>query len=253
LDEWQRYLESQFVDDPDESEHPVQAETATSTATTSNSLVHHADDLQTQSDNWIPAASLFGGTPFLLSASVSANSPAAVISGTSTDGIDKPSHQANIRTLRRKRTSGRSQVPLTSTENPQSSEVDSAQTRFGDAVPKHVRLLIELGHSSRRKNREVAQSSYKRPFQESRDELIARLLDPILSLEEAARLLNVCPTTVRRYTKQGALNCYRKPPDRASLPDESADAQLRETRQRRFRLSDILAFLEAQEHAEVED
>ena len=56
-----------------------------------------------------------------------------------------------------------------------------------------------------------------------------RLLDPTLSLEETARLLNVCPTTVRRYTNKGLLTHQRTSGD-----------------QRRFKLSDVLAFLEAQ-------
>jgi len=62
---------------------------------------------------------------------------------------------------------------------------------------------------------------------ESRDELVQRLMDPVLSLEEAAVLLDVCPTTVRRYTNRGVLKCYRTPGN-----------------QRRFRLSEIMTFME---------
>jgi excisionase family DNA binding protein len=62
---------------------------------------------------------------------------------------------------------------------------------------------------------------------ESREELVQRLLDPVLSLEEAAVLLDVCPTTVRRYTNRGILKCYRTPGN-----------------QRRFRLSEIVSFME---------
>lgn len=75
---------------------------------------------------------------------------------------------------------------------------------------------------------EVATSSY-RTFKESREELIQRLVDPILTLEEVARILNVCPTTVRRYTNKGAIAHHRTAGN-----------------QRRFRLSDVLAFLERQ-------
>ena len=64
---------------------------------------------------------------------------------------------------------------------------------------------------------------------ESREELIERLLDPTLTLSETAALLGVCPTTVRRYTKRGALKCFRTPGN-----------------QRRFRLSDVLDFIEHQ-------
>lgn len=109
-------------------------------------------------------------------------------------------------------------------------------------VPRHVQTLLAL--ERREEEREVAQSSYKRPFQEKRAELIARILDPILSLEDTARLLNVCPTTVRRYTNKGILTHYRKEPD-----NPSANISERETRQRRFRLSDILTFLETQQTA----
>lgn len=76
--------------------------------------------------------------------------------------------------------------------------------------------------------KEVAQSSYK-GFKESRDELLERLLDPQISLEDAARILNVCPTTVRRYTNRGLLKHYRTAGN-----------------QRRFRLSDVLVFMESQ-------
>ena len=109
-------------------------------------------------------------------------------------------------------------------------------------VPRHVQTLLAL--ERREEEKEVAQSSYKRPFQEKRAELIARILDPVLSLEDTARLLNVCPTTVRRYTNKGILTHYRKEPER---PSENTTE--RETRQRRFRLSDILTFLETQQSA----
>jgi len=64
------------------------------------------------------------------------------------------------------------------------------------------------------------------PAKETREDLIQRLLDPQLSLREVALLLNVCPTTVRRYTNRGVLNHFRTPGN-----------------QRRFRLSDVLDFM----------
>lgn len=94
-------------------------------------------------------------------------------------------------------------------------------------VPKHVRLLVELGDD------EVTQKYYDRQFKESRQELVERLLNPSLTLEDTARLLGVCPTTVRRYTERGLLNHYRTPGN-----------------QRRFRLSDVIAFLEARQQAQ---
>lgn len=94
-------------------------------------------------------------------------------------------------------------------------------------IPKHVRLLIEMGDD------EVTQKYYDRRFKESRRELVERLLNPSLTLEDTARLLGVCPTTVRRYTERGLLNHYRTPGN-----------------QRRFRLSDVIAFLEARQQAQ---
>jgi excisionase family DNA binding protein len=78
------------------------------------------------------------------------------------------------------------------------------------------------------RSHDVAQNSYKSPFRETREELVQRLLDPPLTLEEAARLLGVCPTTVRRYTNKGQLRHFRTTGN-----------------QRRFRLSDVLEFLES--------
>lgn len=61
--------------------------------------------------------------------------------------------------------------------------------------------------------------------EETREELIARLIDPTISLEETARILEVCPTTVRRYTNKGILPHYRSAGN-----------------QRRFKLSTVLEF-----------
>lgn len=69
-------------------------------------------------------------------------------------------------------------------------------------------------------------------FRESRKDLVRRLLDPVLSLEETARLLGVCPATVRRYTNRGWLSHHRT-----------------EGGQRRFRLSDVSRFVH--EHARL--
>ncbi len=63
-----------------------------------------------------------------------------------------------------------------------------------------------------------------------REELIEKLLDPVISLEEAATLIGVCKTTVRRYTNKGDLKCIRTP-----------------GQQRRFKLSHVLAFVKKRE------
>lgn len=90
-----------------------------------------------------------------------------------------------------------------------------------DRMPRHLQTLFGA------QSQEVAQNSYK-AFKETREDLIQRLLDPTVSLEEAARVLNVCPTTVRRYTNRGVLRHYRTAGN-----------------QRRFKLSDVLVFMES--------
>ena len=63
-----------------------------------------------------------------------------------------------------------------------------------------------------------------------REELIESLLDPLITLEDAATILNVCKTTVRRYTNKDVLECIRTPGG-----------------QRRFKLSQVLEFMAQQE------
>jgi excisionase family DNA binding protein len=77
------------------------------------------------------------------------------------------------------------------------------------------------------------ESPAKTRAKETRDELVERLLDPVLTLQETAILLDVCPTTVRRYTNRGVLNCFRTPGN-----------------QRRFRLSDVIGFMERRDTAD---
>jgi len=90
-------------------------------------------------------------------------------------------------------------------------------------LPQYLRYLAEWTDDS------VTRRYYPARIRESREELIARLTDPVLTLEEVARLLGVCPATVRRYTDRGWLRHFRT-----------------EGNQRRFRLSDVVAFLEEQ-------
>ncbi|MCX6343469.1 MAG: helix-turn-helix domain-containing protein [Armatimonadetes bacterium] len=90
-----------------------------------------------------------------------------------------------------------------------------------DRMPHHLQTLFGVSAEE-----EVAQNSYM-TFRENRGELIQKLLDPPITLEEAARILNVCPTTVRRYTNRGVLKHFRTAGN-----------------QRRFRLSDVLTFME---------
>ena len=88
------------------------------------------------------------------------------------------------------------------------------------ALPKNVAFLCSFFDDAVTKN-------YYGEFKENRQELIRRLLDPELSLEETARLLGVCPATVRRYTNRGWLAHHRTTGG-----------------QRRFRLSSVVKFVD---------
>jgi excisionase family DNA binding protein len=111
-------------------------------------------------------------------------------------------------------------APEESLDELSGGEVDETGAR-GQGV-RHWDLLYQI------RSHDVAQNSYKSTFRETREELVQRLLDPPLTLEETARLLGVCPTTVRRYTNKGQLRHFRTTGN-----------------QRRFRLSDVLEFLES--------
>jgi excisionase family DNA binding protein len=74
---------------------------------------------------------------------------------------------------------------------------------------------------------EVTSRYYNHKFKESRYDLMRRLLDPELTLEEVSRLLGVCPATVRRYTNRGWLEHHRT-----------------KGKQRRFRLSAVAKHVE---------
>lgn len=118
------------------------------------------------------------------------------------------------------------------------AEASEAPLSDGDAaalwqrIPRHIRILVSMEEPQE----EVAQKYYARGFKESRRQLIERLLDPTLTLEDTARVLGVCPTTVRRYTNRGL------------LPHHRTVGQ-----QRRFRLSDVLAFMEQQQKRGMRD
>ncbi|HLW46203.1 MAG TPA: helix-turn-helix domain-containing protein [bacterium] len=93
------------------------------------------------------------------------------------------------------------------------------------AGPNQRALPMELGPRARGRGG-------RRPITESREEIIRRLLDPELSLHEAAAVLNLSKATVRRYTDHGKLPCLRTGGG-----------------QRRFRLSALLVFLDDQTQA----
>lgn len=99
---------------------------------------------------------------------------------------------------------------------------DFQSRRLQTLLARQQRLPLEVSEAkSRRTSRQPA---------ESREEMIQRLLDPVLTIHEAAALLGVCTTSIRRYTNRGVLKCFRTPGN-----------------QRRFRLSDVLDFMEQQQ------
>ena len=101
---------------------------------------------------------------------------------------------------------------------PQNPSTDAEGAALWEGLPRHVQILASMAPET------IAPS---RTFEETRDQLIIRLLDPILTLEDTAKLLDVCPATVRRYANRGHLTHHR------TLGQ-----------QRRFKLSDVMAFLD---------
>ena len=101
---------------------------------------------------------------------------------------------------------------------PQNPSTDAEGAQLWEGLPRHVQILASMAPET------IPPS---RTFEETREQLIVRLLDPILTLEETAKLLDVCPATVRRYANRGHLTHHR------TLGQ-----------QRRFKLSDVMAFLD---------
>ncbi len=99
--------------------------------------------------------------------------------------------------------------------------IDPALQTTWEALPKNIEFLCSFYDDS------VTANYYRGEFKESRQDLIQRLLDPELTLEETSRLLGVCPATVRRYTNRNWLTHHRTTGG-----------------QRRFRLSDVVRFVE---------
>jgi excisionase family DNA binding protein len=118
----------------------------------------------------------------------------------------------------------RTALPIPQAAFDAAARADAVRRRLG-AGPDQRPLPIELGPRIRGRGG-------RRPITESREEIIRRLLDPELSLHEAAAVLNLSKATVRRYTDHGKLPCLRT-----------------EGGQRRFRLSALLVFLDDQTQA----
>lgn len=109
------------------------------------------------------------------------------------------------------------------TKNPATdgATIDPELREIWSALPRNIHFLSSFFDDS------VTANYYRGEFKESRTELIRRLLDPELTLEEVSRLLGVCPATVRRYTNRGWMVHHR-----------TAGGQ------RRFRLSGVVKFVE---------
>lgn len=107
-------------------------------------------------------------------------------------------------------------------QRPMAAALDPELQQVWTNLPKNVAFLCRFYDDG------VTANYYRGEFKETRQELIRRLLDPELSLEETSRLLGVCPATVRRYTNRGWLEHHRTTGG-----------------QRRFRLSNVVKFLDA--------
>lgn len=103
------------------------------------------------------------------------------------------------------------------------STIKSEMKELWRALPENIDFLSSFFDDS------VTANYYRGDFKETREDLIRRLLDPELTLEEVSRLLGVCPATVRRYTNRKWLHHHRT-----------------KGGQRRFRLSGVVKFV--QEH-----
>ena len=106
-------------------------------------------------------------------------------------------------------------------QKPSAAVLDPELQLVWTNLPKNVAFLCRFYDDG------VTANYYRGEFKETRQELIRRLLDPELSLEETSRLLGVCPATVRRYTNRGWLEHHRTTGG-----------------QRRFRLSNVVKFLD---------
>lgn len=120
-----------------------------------------------------------------------------------------------------RRTEMRAPRPRKRKSLPKTQPVTSQTEQLWTQLPKNLKFLAGVYDDN------VTQNYYTTKFKESREELIRRLVDPELNLEDTARLLGVCPATVRRYTNRGWLPHHRT-----------------NGNQRRFRLSGIVAFVE---------
>lgn len=137
-------------------------------------------------------------------------------------GLDREEPKVDEPKVRFRRTEMSAPRPRRAkSQKAKSKPLDPELQGIWEALPKTIDFLMSYFDDS------VAAKYYGGEFDESRQELIKRILDPQLTLEETSRLLGVCPATVRRYTNRGWLKHHRT-----------------EGGQRRFRLSDVGRFVE---------
>ncbi|MDM7460818.1 MAG: helix-turn-helix domain-containing protein [bacterium] len=226
LSDWYRYLESQFesaeeptpVQEPPASpvlERPVAPpETPAPSSASRDVPVSNLADAQEEQGRAVAAIRVPHLAEFvpLLRQELNWQPPQPAEAEPASTTPDPPSDGPRLR-----KRAGRTQRDPEAIVPPEADEVWAK-------LPRYLRYLAEWTDDR------VTRKYYPvRGRDESREELIARLTDPVLTLEETARLLGVCPATVRRYTDRGWLRCFRT-----------------EGNQRRFKLSDIVAFLEEQ-------
>lgn len=136
------------------------------------------------------------------------------------DGPSRPEHESEAAKVRFRRTTMSAPRPRRARASTDAPAIDPELQEVWELLPKNIEFLCSFFDDS------VTANYYRGEFKESRDELVRRLLDPQLTLEETSRLLGVCPATVRRYTNRGWLKHHRT-----------------EGGQRRFRLSDVVRFV----------
>lgn len=128
--------------------------------------------------------------------------------------------QDNGKSVRFKRTTMSAPRPRRAKSEQTPTKIDPELQEIWELLPKNIDFLCSFYDDS------VTANYYRGEFKESRQDLVKRLLDPELSLEETSRILGVCPATVRRYTNRGWLEHHRTVGG-----------------QRRFRLSDVVRFV----------
>ncbi len=122
----------------------------------------------------------------------------------SEDKVEKTAPQSGARARGRfRKTKLSAPRPRMSNGKPKSEVIDPELKDLLENLPRNLQFLATFYDDK------VTSNYYGHDFKETRTELMRRLLDPVLSLEEVSRMLGVCPATIRRYTNRGWLDCHR--------------------------------------------